>query len=210
MRITYLFDPLCGWCYGAAPALEQLAELDHVTLELAPTGLFAGEGARPMDAQFAAYAWQNDQRIARLTGQPFSEAYRTNILGAAGAMFDSAPATLGLVAAGLAEPARELEALKLLQRARYADGRNNADRAVVADILAEAGFAEAAQRVRSPDADLLGAYRGRVEAGRAEMARFGADGVPAPVAGAGADRRLLRSSALFGGLDALTAQFAAA
>ena len=22
--ITYLFDPLCGWCYGASTLLEQL------------------------------------------------------------------------------------------------------------------------------------------------------------------------------------------
>lgn len=210
MRITYLFDPLCGWCYGAAPVLERLAGREDLTLELAPTGLFAGEGASPMDTGFAAYAWQNDQRIARLTGQPFSEAYRANILGATGAMFDSAPATLALVATGLAEPARELEAMKLLQRARYVDGRDNADRRVVADILAEAGFADAAQRVRAPDADLLAAYRARIDAGRAELTRFGADGVPALVVGEGAGRRLLRSSALFGGLDALIAQFAAA
>ena len=70
MRVTYLFDPLCGWCYGAGPALERLGQLGDVTLELMPTGLFAGEGARMMDAQFAAYAWQNDERIARLTGSP--------------------------------------------------------------------------------------------------------------------------------------------
>src|SRR2546423_699122 len=97
MRVTYLFDPLCGWCYGAAPALGGLAQLDGVSLELMPTGLFAGGGARAMDAQFAAYAWQNDQRIARLTGQPFSDAYRTEVLGKPG-MFDSAPATLGVIA----------------------------------------------------------------------------------------------------------------
>ena len=71
MRIIYLFDPLCGWCYGAGPALEKLAQLDGVTVDLAPTGLFAGGASRPMDKHFAAYAWQNDQRIARLTGQPF-------------------------------------------------------------------------------------------------------------------------------------------
>jgi len=210
MRITYLFDPLCGWCYGAGPLLEQLAGVEGVMLELAPTGLFAGEGARPMDAHFAAYAWQNDQRIARLTGQTFSEAYRSEILGSVGAMFDSAPATLGLVAAGLTEPNRELEALKALQRTRYVDGRDNADLAVVADVLAQAGFAEAGRRVLAADEDLLAAYRARVEAGRAEMARFGADGVPAFVAGHEAERRLLRGSALFGGLDALTAQLRAA
>ena len=22
--LTYLFDPLCGWCYGASPAIQKL------------------------------------------------------------------------------------------------------------------------------------------------------------------------------------------
>jgi putative protein-disulfide isomerase len=210
MRITYLFDPLCGWCYGASPTLEQLARLDGVALELAPTGLFAGSSARPMDAQFAAYAWQNDQRIARLTGQPFTEAYRTKILGQAGSLFDSAPATLGVVAVRLSEPAKEIEALKALQRARYVDGRDNTEIEAVADILADAGFAAAASRVRAPDEDLLTAYRRRIEAARVDMSRFGADGVPALVLGEGARRRFLPGSFLFGSFDVLQIQLQAA
>lgn len=106
MHVTYLFDPLCGWCYGASLALEKLAGLDDLTIELAPTGLFAGEGARPMDERFAAYAWQNDQRIGRLTGQVFSQLYRDRVLGNIGSMFDSAPTTLGIVAVGLSKPRR--------------------------------------------------------------------------------------------------------
>ncbi len=202
MQITYLFDPLCGWCSGASPALEKLSQIDGVTLNLAPTGLFAGEASRPMDKQFAAYAWQNDQRIARLTGQPFTDAYRENVLGTVGGLFDSAPATLGLVAVGLTEPARELEALKALQRARYQDGRNNSDLTVVAEALKEVGFTEAARRVQSPDEALLAAYRNRISAARADMARFGVEGATG--------RRLLHTSALFGAFDALTAQLRAA
>lgn len=197
MRITYLFDPLCGWCYGASAALERLSALDDVTIELAPTGLFAGDHARPMDAQFAAYAWQNDQRIQRLTGQVFSDAYRTNVLNQTGGLFDSAPATLAIVAVGPANPAAQIAALKALQRARYVDGRNNSDIAVVPDVLSDAGFAQAAAQVRNPDERLLAAYRQTIAAARADMARFGANGVPALVVGEGTGRHLLRTNALF-------------
>jgi putative protein-disulfide isomerase len=69
--VTYLFDPLCGWCYGATPSLDKLAAALGLNLKLAPTGMFADEGARPMDAWFAAYAWSNDQRIAQLRGAGF-------------------------------------------------------------------------------------------------------------------------------------------
>jgi putative protein-disulfide isomerase len=210
MQITYLFDPLCGWCYGASPVLEQLAGLVDATLELAPTGLFAGPAARTMDQHFAAYAWQNDQRIARLTGQPFSEAYRSGILGNAGSPFDSVPATFGIVAVGLTDPARQLDALRLLQRARYVDGRDNCSLQVVADVLEEARLADAGRRVRSPDDELIAAYRTRIAATRADMTRFSADGVPALVVGDGAGRRLLNSSVLFGRFDLLAAQLGAA
>ncbi|MBW8855584.1 MAG: DsbA family protein, partial [Bradyrhizobium sp.] len=44
--ITYLFDPLCGWCYGASVLLDQLVGRSDFEIALAPTGLFAGDGAR--------------------------------------------------------------------------------------------------------------------------------------------------------------------
>jgi putative protein-disulfide isomerase len=105
--VTYVFDPLCGWCYGASPALETLVAMPGIDLKLAPTGLFAGEGARPMDAGFAAYAWSNDQRIARLSGQVFSDAYRQNCLLTPGARFDSGPATVALTSVALSAAGRE-------------------------------------------------------------------------------------------------------
>jgi len=63
--LTYLFDPLCGWCYGASPMLHKLSQQENVTLELAPTGLFSGNRGRIMDPAFASYAWSNDVRIEK-------------------------------------------------------------------------------------------------------------------------------------------------
>ena len=68
IQLTYLFDPLCGWCYGAGPAVKTLIATEAVSVEIAPTGLFAGKGAFSMNAGFAAHAWAADQRISQLTG----------------------------------------------------------------------------------------------------------------------------------------------
>ncbi|MGO6726838.1 DsbA family protein [Rhizobium ruizarguesonis] len=210
MHLTYLYDPLCGWCYGAAPALDKMAKLDNLTVELAPTGLFAGEGARPLDERFAAYAWHNDQRINRLTGQVFSQLYRDQVLAGADSLFDSAPATLGIIAVGLRQLDSEREALKALQIARYIDGRNTSEIAVVADVLDQAGFSDAAARVRAPDEALLDIYRNRIGKSRQLMAAFRMDGVPALLVSDGDKRRVLRSDALFGGFDRLAAELQAA
>ena len=115
--VTYLFDPLCGWCYGASPAIQQLGQQAHIQLELAPSGLFVG-GGRILDAAFADYAWSNDVRIEKLTGQRFTETYRRKVLGQLGSPFDSAATTLALTAVSLTAPQRELETLKALQEAR--------------------------------------------------------------------------------------------
>ncbi|TBD09703.1 DsbA family protein [Rhizobium ruizarguesonis] len=210
MHLTYLYDPLCGWCYGAAPALDKMAKLDNLTVELAPTGLFAGEGARTLDERFAAYAWHNDQRINRLTGQVFSQLYRDQVLAGADSLFDSAPATLGIIAVGLRQLDSEREALKALQIARYIDGRNTSEIAVVADVLDQAGFSDAAARVRAPDEALLDIYRNRIGKSRQLMAAFRMDGVPALLVSDGDKRRVLRSDALFGGFDRLAAELQAA
>ncbi|CAN7753427.1 DsbA family protein [Rhizobium leguminosarum] len=210
MHLTYLYDPLCGWCYGAAPALDKMAKLDNLTVELAPSGLFAGEGARPLDERFAAYAWHNDQRINRLTGQVFSQLYRDQVLGGADSMFDSAPATLGIIAVGLTQLDREREALKALQIARYVDGLNTSEIVVVADVLDQAGFSDAADRVQAPHEALLDAYRNRIGKSRQLMDAFRMDGVPALLVSDGDKRRVLRSDALFGGFDRLAAELQAA
>ena len=209
--VTYLFDPLCGWCYAAAPALQHLQGVDGIQLALAPTGLFAGAGARPMDAQFAAYAWSNDQRIQQLTGQPFTQAYRDNILGAASGRFDSGPATLALTAVAQTAPERELQALHALQHARYVDGRDTAEPAVLAEVLNALGLADAAALTLAPDAALRQRLAERVAQAQSTLRAVGARGVPQlVVAGQGGALRLLGGDALLGPREPLLAQVRAA
>jgi putative protein-disulfide isomerase len=193
--LTYLFDPLCGWCYGAAPALRDLiASGEAVTL--APTGLFIAPG-RTMEPGFAAYAWTADQRVAKLTGQPYSETYRTNVLGRANAPFDSGPATLALTAVWRTDPAREAAALAAIQHARWVEGRDICDPATIAAIL---GLPAAA-----PDDALIAATDRRVAAAQALMARHGLNGVPALLVGV---ERALPNGLLFGPREALFAAIA--
>jgi putative protein-disulfide isomerase len=207
--VTYLFDPLCGWCYGASPVIQQLGQHHAVTLELAPSGLFAG-GGRTMDAAFADFAWSNDQRIAKLTGQRFTEAYRSQVLGRLGSRFDSTAATLALTAVSLSEPLRELETLKVLQEARYVQGLDTCDLSVVENLLRDQGLAAAADRLAASDTDLLAANTARMQKARGLMQTFGAQGVPALVVSDDKGSRMLSGNALYGDLDHLLSQMTAA
>lgn len=207
---THLFDPLCGWCYAAAPGLRRLSEVPDVAVTLAPNGLFAGQGARRMDAQFAAYAWSNDQRIQQLTGQPFSQRYRDAVLGQPQALFDSGPATLALTAVALTAPEHELDALQAFQQARYVDGRDTSAVAVLVEVLQSLKLDAAAARLTIPDSALLAAMQARVDQAWADMQAFGAQGVPTVIVADATGRRLLRSGALYGDLHQLLAEITTA
>ena len=197
-HVTYLMDPLCGWCYGASPALQALSKDPGIDITIAPTGLFAGDGARPMGAEFAAYAWSNDQRIEALTGQRFTERYRLQLLGDTRKRFDSGPATLALTAVQQTAPQRELEALRAFQEARYIDGRDTANAVVLIEVLREIGLEAAAQRLQDADDALTGAARKRMSSAQRDMATFGAQGVPNLIVSNGHSRRRMAGNMLYG------------
>ena len=207
--VTYLFDPLCGWCYGATPMLDRLAA-SGIDLTLLPTALFSGAGARPLDAGFAAHAWANDQRIERLSGQRFSQAYLDKVLNVRGTLLDSGAATLGIVAAGLDDPHRRLAALKAIQHARYVDGRDIVTVNGVTAVLADAGMADAAAMLTAPTAALMEAQRDLTERGRSLFQRLHADGVPSLAVIRNETPRLIGANALFGSYDNLVAHIQAA
>lgn len=206
LQLRCFFDPLCGWCYGAGPAWQVLQAQPDIHLELAPVGLFAGSGARCMEPEFAAYAWANDQRIQALTGQPFSAAYREQVLGASGQAFDSDPINQVLCVVQALAPERELEVLQAVQRARYVQGLDSSQPAVLLAVLQHLGLEAPAQAWRD-DAGLWRARnQERVRAARQRWQQLGLQGVPAlQVLGPGRER-LITGLALYGPPEVLLGQ----
>ena len=208
--VTYLFDPLCGWCYGASPVIQQLGQHNTFTLKLSPTGLFSGSGGRTMDAAFANYAWWNDMRIEKLTGQRFTEQYRKQVLGKPGSRFNSAPTTLALTAVSMTEPQRELETLKALQEARYVQGLDTSTFLEVEKLLRNLGLVVAADWLATRDIQLQLTNDVRVQRAQQQMQALGAQGVPALVVEDEDGSRLLSGNVLYGSFDGLLGHIAAA
>lgn len=178
-RFLYLYDPLCGWCYGASNGIATLAAQDDVRVDALPSGLFAGSGARTINGTMSEHILASDQRIAALTGAAFGALYRERIIGSASLTLDSGPATLALSAIARTAPARELEALGIIQRARYVDGRDITDAVVLIDLLVAADLGAAALALADPSPGLHDANQHRLDRARAVMQRFGGGSVPA-------------------------------
>jgi putative protein-disulfide isomerase len=169
---VYLLDPLCGWCYGAAPAIRWLREQPGVTLQARPVGLFAWDQARALDGM-RDHIHAADARIAALTGQVFSAAYADRVIGDAAARLDSGPATSALFAAERQRAGGALDLLAAIQAARWVEGRDIADRAVLGALAAGLGLV-------LPDDDVAddAALRQWVDEAAMLLTRSGTGGVP--------------------------------
>lgn len=134
MTFTYLFDPLCGWCYAAAPAIKALRESELGNIAMAPVGLFYNP--RPTSA-IAEHAKTNDERIQSLSGLEFSDAYFENVLKKPDGVFSSRALTLTTLFLESQQLGLAGELLHTAQIRRYVDGVDTSEAAEVAKIATQ-------------------------------------------------------------------------
>ncbi|NMZ80772.1 DsbA family protein [Pseudomonas mandelii] len=171
MILHYIYDPLCGWCYGAKP-------LVHAAQGVLPViahggGMMSGANRKAVSPQLRSYVMPHDRRIAEYTGQPFGEAYFEGLLRDDTAVFDSTPPIAAVLAAEHIA-GRGLELLGRLQTAHYVEGRRIADEAVLFELAKEIGLEPDAfaSAFTSTDSDR------HIKDSRALLARVGGQGFP--------------------------------
>lgn len=172
--LHYIHDPLCGWCYGAAPLVKAAREV--VPVRAHGGGMMAGARRQPVTPQLRDYVMPHDRRISELTGQPFGDAYTEGLLRDASAVFDSGPPTAAVLAAETLA-GRGLDMLSRLQSAHYAEGRRIADRAVLVEMAGAIGldataFAQALDKAQREE------LHAHIAETRRLMERVGARGFP--------------------------------
>jgi putative protein-disulfide isomerase len=197
-HLIYLYDPLCGWCYGAMPSIHGLADLGSCIVEPLPSGLFAGDPTRRIDRAMGQHIEAADARIATMSGQRFSDVYRRKVLRNPDLPFDSGPANHALTAVSKWDLRRELDALHALQRERFVAGRDISDREVIAQSLAATlGEDAEAWLARMDDPLLPRATEKRLARAKNIMQSIGVNGVPTLVWPSDKGLRLLPGQWLF-------------
>ena len=136
MRLLYIADPLCSWCYGFGPELSKLLER-HPEAQL---DLLMG-GLRPFNTQvmspeFKRMLREHWRHVATASGLPFSEA----ILDRDDFVYDTEPPCRAVVTARHHDASKAYAYLKAVQLAFYRDGREVTKGDVLADIAAECGY----------------------------------------------------------------------
>ena len=137
-----IYDPFCGWCYGAAPLLEAARGVADLEIRLHGGGMMAGGRRQAVTEALRGFVVQHDRRIAQLSGQPFGSAYTEGLLRDTGAVFDSAPPTTAILAAETF--GKGLDMLHRIQQAHFIEGQRIAERETLARLAEEIGIDRAA------------------------------------------------------------------
>lgn len=175
-RLHYLFDPLCGWCYGVAPLIDAATELPGLDIELHGGGMLAGPNRRMITPLWRSYVLPHDRRIAELSGQPFGDGYFNGLLNDQGALLDSEPPISAILAAQ-AITGQGLAMLQRMQHAHYVEGRRIADVQVLTALAGELGLS-LLQFSNAYQAACGRQTQAHIAASRVLLAQAGAQGFP--------------------------------
>jgi putative protein-disulfide isomerase len=149
--LHYIYDPLCGWCYGAEPLVWAASKVEGLTLAMHAGGLWP-QPTRLPDAT-RQYIAQADARVGQMSGQPYGEAYLNGLLFDPELVLESRPVIAAVLAAQALDPTKALAMLRGIQHAHYERGKHVVRDEVLREVAAEIGLdpeAFAAARAKVP------------------------------------------------------------
>jgi putative protein-disulfide isomerase len=140
--LHYIYDPLCGWCYGAEPLVWAASKVDGLTLQLHAGGLWPQPTRLP--DHMRRYIQQADARVGQLSGQPYGEPYLNGLLLDPELVLESRPVIAAVLAAQALDPSKALPMLRGIQHAHYERGKHVVREDTLRQIAAEIGIDAAA------------------------------------------------------------------
>jgi putative protein-disulfide isomerase len=122
-KIFYIYDALCGWCYGFSPVIEKLYEAykGEIDFEVLSGGMIMGDRVGPV-GKVAPYISSAYKEVENTTGVKFGDAFLNNILAPGTAILSSEKPSIALCVFKTYQPDRSVLFAGTLQRAIYYDG----------------------------------------------------------------------------------------
>lgn len=136
-HLIYFADPMCSWCYGFSPAIEQIRrEFGRgLPVRLVMGGLRPGT-EQPMTEAAKLEVQSHWRHVAEASGLPFDPA----VINQPGFTYDTDPAARAVVVVRREDPELALVYLGRAQAAFYAEERDVTQGGVLADLAAELGL----------------------------------------------------------------------
>jgi len=134
--LIYIADPMCSWCWGFSPVIEQVREMyrDTADMDLVMGGLRAGN-TEVMDEDMRQYILGHWRHVHDASNQPFDFSFAMP----EGFIYDTEPSCRAVVAMRELDPEKQFTFLKALEHAFYA---NNTDITDSGELVTIAGGLE--------------------------------------------------------------------
>jgi putative protein-disulfide isomerase len=137
--LWYIADPMCSWCWGFAPVLEQIRQRYSTifTIKLLPGGLRPGTSV-PLLPEKRAQILQHWHTVHTTTGQPFSfeNALPEDFI------YDTEPACRGIISASLLKPEKVFLFFAAIQHAFYVKQQDVTQLAILIKFAVDLGIPE--------------------------------------------------------------------
>jgi putative protein-disulfide isomerase len=125
--LYYIYDALCGWCYGFSPVMKKLHEnyQSQIEFRVVSGGMVLGERSGPI-GRVAPYIKEAYKRVEEMTGVVFGEAFLAE-LDKGEMIFSSDMPSRALANFRIQYPKRQVEFAHALQSAIYSKGMGPQD-----------------------------------------------------------------------------------
>jgi putative protein-disulfide isomerase len=136
-HLIYFADPMCSWCYGFSPVIEEIRRAfgRALPVKVVMGGLRPGT-EQPMTPEAKREVLGHWSHVHEATGLPFDE----HALDRAGFRYDTDPGARAVVVARRESEALAVNYLARAQKAFYAEGRDVTSGEVLADLAEELGL----------------------------------------------------------------------
>ncbi len=139
-HFIYVYDPLCGWCYGFSPVITTIQReySGKATFEVVAGGMVRGDRVGPL-SDLAEYLQEAYKTVEETTGVKFGQPYLDELFGDANMIMDSEPGCLAQVVINQYNPDRAIAFAFAIQNAIYSKGMSPDDQEGIIDLLVEHG-----------------------------------------------------------------------
>ena len=136
-HLIYFADPMCSWCYGFSPVIEQVRQAygRALPIRVIMGGLRPGTD-KPMTDKAKTDIAGHWHHVHEASGLPFDPA----VLDRKGFIYDTDPAARAVVVVRRQSEELALRYLGAAQRAFYAENRDVTSGEVLADLAADFGL----------------------------------------------------------------------
>lgn len=128
-KIVYIYDALCGWCYGFSPVISKIHETyqDAFEFEIISGGLKIGSAVGPI-GEIAPYIKAGAYKdVEKMSGVRFGDVFVNGPLQEGTMILNSMPPAIALSIVKAQLPHKSFEFGSLLQYAVYYDGMHPED-----------------------------------------------------------------------------------